>query len=162
VFNHPPPPPEWLYSASISPDFNYLVITKGEGEDLDIYDMSTGGHVVGHSTGYVFRPWFTRDGRQILYVSGGLEIIRGRGSDIIGLEPIGHGNPTAQERLFRESYHGHDLVKDRWILDSSEKRVMWLPHYLRAFEGGKWKWDERFLALFDAKLPEPIVIELYE
>ena len=160
-FNHPPPPSKWLHSASISPDFNHLVITNGRYKGLDIYDMSTGKHVVGSTTEYVFQPWFTRDGRQVRYPSGGLKIIRDRGSNIIGLEPVKDGNHTA-EKYFWKSYHGHNLVEDRWILDSSKKRVMWLPHYLRASGRGNWTWDEQFLALFDAELPEPVVIEVYE
>jgi len=160
-FNHPPPPSKWLHSASISPDFNHLVIMNGRYEGLDIYDMSTGKHVVGNTTEYVFGPWFTRDGRQVRYPFGGLKIIRDRGSNIIGLEPAKDRNYTA-EKYFWKSYHGHDLVEDCWILDSSKKRVMWLPHYLRASGRGNWTWDEQFLALFDAELPEPVVIEVYE
>jgi len=160
-FNHPPPPPEWLHSASISPDFNYLVITNGGAEGLKIYNMSTGKYVVGNITEHVFQPRFTRDGRQVRYPAGGLKIIRGRGSDIIGLEPVGHGDHTTEEHLLK-SHRGHDLVEYCWILDSNKKRVMWLPHYLRAFGRGDWTWDEQFFALFDAELPEPVVIELYE
>jgi len=161
AFNHPPPPPEWLHSASISPDFNYLVITNGNARGLEIYDMSTGKHVVGNTTEHVYRPWFTRDRRQVRYPSGGLKIIRSRGSDIIGLQPIEDGNHTGTEYLWK-SYHGYKLVKDCWILDSSKKRVMWLPRSMAAFGQGSWTWDEQFLALFDAELPEPVIIELYE
>ena len=160
VFNHPPPPSGRLHSASISPDFNYLVITKGKGDGLDIYDMPTGKHVVGNATEYVLQPWFTRDGREVRYLCGGLKIIRGRGSDIIGLELIENGDYTPEEYLWKSCY-GHSLVDDCWILDSSKKRVMWLPHNLRSL-GGDWTWDERFLVLFDPELPEPVIIELYE
>jgi len=160
VFNHPPPPPEWLHSASISPNFNCLVITRGRGEGLEIYDMSTGKHLVGTTTEYVFEPWFTRDGREVWDSSGtpgGQKIIRGEGSDVIGLEPIKRFSPPSGGYLW-ESSHGHDVTDDGWILDPRKKRVMWLPHHLRV--STKYRiWSGRFFALFNPRLPEPIVIE---
>jgi len=50
------PSPRWKYPASISPDFNHLVIPEEDVGGLDIYDMSTGKHVVGTTTGYVHNP----------------------------------------------------------------------------------------------------------
>jgi len=160
VFDHPPPPPERLHSASISPDFNYVVITRGRGEGLDIYDTSTGKRVVGTATRYASHPWFTRDGREVWDYSGGQKIIRGEGSDVIGLEPVGDGDGPSGGPLW-ESSHGHNVTDDGWILDSRKKRVMWLPHHWR-FLVDCQIWDERFLALFDSGLPEPVIIELYE
>jgi len=159
AFNHPPPFPGWLLSASISPDFGYLAITRGTTEGLDIYDMSTGKHLVGTAT-HVYQPWFTRDGREVWDSSGGQKIIRGEGSDVIGLEPLDwSGAPSGGPRW--ESSHGHKVTDDGWILDSREKRVMWLPHHWRVFETCRI-WDERFLVLFDRGLPELIIIELDE
>jgi len=162
VFNHPPPPPGWTNSVSISPDFNHLVITRGLSEGVDIYDMSTGKHLVGTATNYMLRPWFTRDGREVWYslawVFRGEKIIRGGGSDVIGLEPVEDGDDPSGGYLW-ESSHGHKVTDDNWILDSRKKRVMWLPHY---FGGSKEYriWDGWFLALFSSGLP--VIIELYE
>ena len=162
VFDYPPPPPETAISALISPDFNHLVITRGRDESLDIYDMSTGKHVVGVTVG-VFQAWFTRDGREVWDRGDppkGQRIIRGRGSDIIGLEPVGDDDDPSGGYLW-ESSHGHEVTDDGWILDSRKKRVIWLPHHWRVYEEDQM-WDERFLALFGRELPEPIIIELDE
>jgi len=163
MFNHPPPFPGRLHSASISPDFNHLVITGEDARGLGIYDTSTGKHVVGTTTGIVRHPWFTRDGREVRhsmrFVCGGEKIIRGEGSDDIGLEPLEKSNYPSGGYLW-ESSHGYDVTDDGWILDSRKKRVMWLPHHWRVFEYRIW--NERFVALFDPGLPEPVIIELYE
>jgi len=65
VFNHPAPPPTRLHSASISPDFDYIVITREASKGLDIYDISTGKHLVGVTTNSEHIPWFTQDGREV-------------------------------------------------------------------------------------------------
>jgi len=160
VFDHPSPPPKRLHSASISPDFSHLVITREEGGGLDIYDMRTGKHVAGTTVDYVSHPWFTRDGREVWYDTGGQKIIRDGGSNIIGLEPLRRGSVPSGGRLWGSSC-GHRVTDDGWILDSRKKRVMWLPHHWRASRNDQM-WDERFLALFDPGLPEPVIIELYE
>jgi len=164
VFDHPPPSPGKLHSASISPDFNHLAITRRAKEGLDIYDMSTGNHVVGTTyNGYMSDPWFTRDGREVwdsMVIPGGGKIIRGEGTDIIGLERLHRGSVPSGGYLW-ESSHGHNITDDGWILDSRKKRVMWLPHHWRVYEEYQ-VWDGQFLALFDPSLPEPVIIELYE
>jgi len=166
VFNHPLPHPERPHPALISPDFNHLFIMRGrETNRLDIYDTSTGKHVVGHTTSYsVSHLWFTRDGREVWYQSGiflsGQKITRGGGSDVIGLEPLQHGDAPSGGYLW-ESSHGHNVTDDGWILDSRKKRVLWLPHHWRVYKKYRM-WDGRFLAFFDPGLPEPIIIELDE
>jgi len=160
VFDHPPPPSDWPHSASISPDFNYLVITREEGEGLDIYDMATGGHLVGSTTLCLFQPWFTRDGREVWSASYGNKIIRGGGSNVIGLEPLWLSDDPSGGQLWESSY-GHKVTDDGWILDSRKKRVMWLPHNWRVFDEHRI-WNGQFLALFGCELPEPVIIELYE
>jgi len=160
AFNHPPPFPGQLHSASISPDFNHLVITRETADGLDIYDMSTGKHLVGDTTGHVSQPWFTQDGREVWYAYGRRKIIRGGGSDVIGLESVGDDDDPSGGCLSESSY-GHKVMDDHWILDSRKKRVMWLPYHLRASVKHRI-WDGQFLALFDPRLPEPVIIELYE
>ena len=163
VFNHPPLLPGLLHSALISPDSNHLVITGSRGEGLDIYNVSTGKHVVATTIGAHSRPWFTRDGREVwssgLLSSKGKKIIRGGESDVIGLEPIGDGDGPSGGYPW-ESAHGHEITDDGWILDSGKKRVMWLPHHWRFYF--RLIWDGRFLTLLDRGLPEPVIIELYE
>ena len=122
TFDHPPPVFEELHTASISSDFNYLVITKDEGKGLEIYNTSTGRRVVGATTSFSSQPWFTQDGREVWYHSGGHKIIRGGGSDIIGLEPVGDDDGPSGGYL-SDSSHGHEVTDDGWILDSEKKRV---------------------------------------
>jgi len=172
VFDHPPPFSRLPHSASISPDFNHLVITGSRGEGLDIYDMSTGRHLACCTTGRhlacctterVSQLWFTRDGREVWYLAffpHGVKIIRDGGSDVIGLEPVGDGDDSSGGHPW-ESPHGNSIADDGWILDSRKKRVMWLPCHWRASPIGRI-WDGQFLALFDPGVPEPVIIELYE
>ena len=171
VFNHPPPFARELHSASISPDLNYFVITRKRAKGFDIYDMSTGKHLVGtnfnhdllqwftHSTREL-QPWLTRDGREAWNSYGGHKIIRDEGSDVIGLEPVRKDDGPSGGYIWASSY-GHNVMVNGWILDSRKKRVMWLPRHWRV-KIDYLVWDERFLALSDPGLPEPIIIELYE
>ena len=163
VFNHPPPFPGQLHHASISPDFNHFVITGRWDNGLDIYDMSTGKRLVG-TTPLLTQPRFTRDGREVwdsnVFFLNGWRIMRGEESDIIGLEPVGDGDGPSGGHPW-ESPHGHNIADDGWILDSRNKRVMWLPHHWRVARGYR-VWDGRFLALFDPRLPEPVILELCE
>ena len=159
VFNHALPSFGQVLFASISPDFNYLVTTREYAEGLDIYDMSTGKHLVGGTGSYGSRPWFTRDGREVWDLSGGQKIIRGEGTDIIGLEILDWSSTPSRGHLW-ESPRGHNITDEGWILDSRREPLMWLPHHWRVFK--KYRvWDGRFLALLDPILPEPVVIELY-
>ena len=122
VFDHPPPPSDWPHSASISPDFNHLVVTGVRGSGLDIYDMSTGKHLVGSAGTYGHRRWFTPDGREVCAYSSRLEIIRGGGSGVIGLGPLQSlGAPSGGYPW--ESSYGHEVTNDGWILDSRKHRV---------------------------------------
>ena len=162
LFNHPPPLHGRTHYASISPDFNHLVITREESSGLEIYDVSTGKHLVGTAAGFVAKPWFTRDGCEVRhsrfpFFRGGKKIIRGGRSDVIGLEPVGDDDDPSGGHLW-ESSHGHNVTDDGWVLDSRKKRVMWLPHHWR-FSKEDRIWDGQFLALFDRILPEPVIIE---
>ena len=165
VLNHPAPPSGWLSRASISPNFNYVVITQGPNyESLDVYDVFTGKHLVGTATVHGYTSWFTRDGCEVWssvnYITKGWKIIKGEKSDVIGLEPLGsNANPSGG--YLWQSSRGHDVTDDGWILDSRKKRVMWLPHRWRIHEENRI-WEGRFLGLLDLKLQEPVIIELDE
>ena len=160
MLNYLEPLTRSVQSVSISPDFNHLVTMEGLDNDLGIYDVSTGKHLVGANTGSVRYPWFTRDGREVWHNSRGQKIIRGGGSDVIGLEPLQRGDAPSGGYLW-DSSHGHEVTDDGWILDSRKKRVMWLPHHWRVIKRERI-WDERFLVLLGFGLLEPVIIELYE
>ena len=160
VFNHPLQLSIRPHSASISPDLNHFVITRGNGRGLDIYDTSTGKHVAGATADSAFLPRFTRDGREVWDDCCGWEIIKGGGSDVIGLEPLQRGH-TPSGGHFWKSSRGHYATDDGWIVDSREKQVLWLPHHWRA-ERRFQMCDGLFLALLYCGQLEPIIIELYE
>ena len=163
-FDCPAPPPESLHYVSISPDFNHFVITYGRNDGLDLYDVSTGKHLVGTTSVNGYMPWFTRDGREVWSSRGepryGQKIMKGRKFDVIGLESL-EWNVGPSGGYPWESPHGHDFTDDGWILDSRKKRVMWLPHHWRLH---MWYriWGGRFLGLLYPELPEPVIIELDE
>ena len=164
VFDYPAPPPGWLPLASISPGFDYFVINWGPYKNLDLYDMSTGKHLMCATSADGHLPWFTRDGREVwssrTMSMKGWKVVESGKSDVIGLEPLGR-NADPSGGYPWESSHGHDVTDDGLILDSRKKRVMWLPHRWRIGQELRI-WDGRFLGLLDGGLPEPVIIELDE
>jgi len=163
-FDHPTPPSRHVQSAAISPDLNYTVITRGDGEGLDIYDMSTGNHVVGTATRCRRMSWITPDGCEVwskyAWPYKGWKIIKDNKSDVIGLEHISENKCPSGGYPWRSS-HGHGVTDDGWIFNLRKKRLMWLPHNWRKDEWDR-KWDGRLLGLVSYDLTEPIIIELGE
>ena len=158
-----------MYSASISPDFNYVAIAEKtvggeETEHLNIYRVSTGDHHAGtFSQGSM--PWFDPNGYGVWChsVYGGVE----------GWAIVGDGifKPANLERLdpakgplggfpWRSSY-GYQITDDGWILSPSGKRLLWLPHHWRSDKRHR-TWCGQFLGLSHHELPEVIILELPE
>ena len=164
VFNHSAPPPTELHSASISPDFDYIVITREASEGLDIYDISTGEHLVGTTVGG-HMPWFTQDGREVwstrTLLMVGWEIIKDEQSNVIGVDHPFRSNEGPSGGFPWISSHGHRVTGDGWVFNSRGNRLMWLPHYWRKYER-LWTWDGPFAGLLDPGLPEPVILELDE
>ena len=161
VFNHPASSSGWLYHASISPNFDYVItIRVSDYKILDVYDVSTGKHLVSTTSEGGYKPWFTRDGREVWSSREGWKIVKDGKSDTIGLEPLGP-NAKPSGGYPWQSSHGHDITDDGWILDSRRKRVMWLPHRWRIGERLQI-WDGRFFGLLDGYLSEPVILELDE
>ena len=163
MFKSPPVSHTHFQFAAISPNLDYLVITWGPYEKLGLYDISTGENLCTTSRGG-YRPWFTRDGREVWSSTNGIsmegwKICKGVQPDIIRLKPLGpNANPSG--RYPWESSHAHDVMDDGWILDSRKKRVMWLPHRWRIPRYDRI-WNGPFLGLLNDKLPEPVILELY-
>jgi WD40 repeat protein len=171
VLNHPAPPPASLGRASISPDFDYIAVRWKGHRGLEIYEISTGKHLVGATaTGIVYpsserihTPWFTRDGCEVwsswTLPRDGWKIIKGGGSDVIELESL---RTDPSEGCPWDSHHGRYNLYDDWIW--GEKRWMWLPYSWRMM-AHKWpshRWAGRFWGLLDGELPEPVILELGE
>ena len=164
VFDCPAPPLGRLQSASISPNFDYFATTLGPNKGLGLFDISTGKYLVGTTPGDMYTPWFTRDGLEVwpsrYYPRAGWKITKHETSEVIGLEPL-EWNAYPSGGHPWESAHGHNVTDDGWILDSRNKRVMWLPHRWRIDERRRI-WDARFLGLLDPELPEPVILEFDE
>jgi len=195
ILNHHP---MWLsrhlISATVSPDFKFIVTRWWEGEEgeeeeggregeeegeeeedykegegevhqsLDIYDMSTGNHLVGTTAKAGYMSWITPDGCEVWCLDDwpekGWKILKDSKSNVIGLEPL-PDNTCPPGGYPWISPHGHSVADDGWIFNSSGKQLMWLPHHWRKDERDQM-WSGQFLGLLDRVLPEPIIIELCE
>ena len=165
MFNHSEPPSTPY--ASISPNFNYIVatgITEGRSKGLNLYDASTGECLAG-TTGRVFTPWFTPDGQEVWCNSGGgnLEgwsIIKNSGSGLTRLMPLGlTAHPPGGVPW--QSSHNYKVTNTGWLINTSGKKLLWLPHNWRVHEVERI-WHGQFLGLLCYKLPEAAVLELLE
>lgn len=154
------PGDEKLYFASISPDFNHFVITAG---GLRLYDMST-GKLLGGSNADNDVICFTSDSHEVWCFSYVCEwrwaVVQDSGSNVMGLKCLDpSGVPSGV--LPWQSPHGCKVTKDGWILSSSGKRLLWLPHHWRLGERNQ-VWGGQFLAILDNSLPAVVILELPE
>jgi len=154
------PTVEPLYSASISPNFNYIAVVRGS--NLEIYKMSTGDYLAG--TGVGVKPanvlGFTPDEREVWFVDGllrprGCKIVEDREYGGVELELLGW-NESMSDRF---PSHGYKVTDDGWMLNSRKTRLIWLPHHWRKYQL-EYSWGGRFLGLLDDELSEPIILEL--
>ena len=156
-----------MHSASVSPDSNQILImgkAVGTEAGLNIYDVSTGKHLAGtflpSST-----PWFTPNGHEIWSWSSpreevGWAIVKDSESNVTKLVPL---DPT-QSPLGGypwESSYGYQVTDDGWVLDSSRKQLLWLPHHWRRHDIFRM-WNGRFFAISHGELPEVVVLEFPE
>ena len=154
-------------SVSISPDFNYLAIAgvaTWPDVSLNIYDLATGKHLASTES-LADVPWFTPDGREVWCRAfpdeiQGWKIVKDSKSDVHKLEDLESTRHIPEECPWKTP-HGYIVMDDGWILNSNEKRLLWLPPYLRS---GKMSrvWGGRFLAFLHRELPEVVVLELLQ
>jgi len=150
-----------LSSALISPDSSYLVIVAS---GIRLYDMSTGRLLAGTFSGYP--SCFTSDGHEIwsdaipFMGKDGWAIVQDSGSNATGLKCL-HPSRVYSRVFPWHSPHGCKVMNDGWILNSSGKRLLWLPHHWRLDEEDQ-VWGGQFLAMLDKKLPEVVILELLE
>ena len=168
TFDHPPFPTFALRpTTSVSPNLNRIAILEGRGRmdsRLHLYDVPTGECLTFIPMGSEPSPWFTTDGSQVWCVADSgeaelWEIVEDGESSGSRLE---HQDTTAHPPdgfPWRPS-GGYSIEDDhRWVLNSSGKRLLWLPpHWLS--EGWNRMWGGRFLALLDRELLEPVILEL--
>ena len=169
IFDYSPPVFTILVpSTSISPDFNRIAVagcTVEDSEGLNVYDVSTGKCVAETEIqGYMRAPWFTPDGCEVWcmgdFSTRGWTIVEESESDLTRLEPVElTAHPSGGFPW--ESSHGYTIMDDGWVLDSSGKRLLWLPHHWRSDETDR-TWSGRFLGLLRCELPEAVILELDE
>ena len=154
-------------TTSVSPDLCHIAIVEGRGHMdscLHLYDVRTGQRLTSAPVGSEPSPWFTADGRQVWCVADSGEV------KLWGIVEDGKSNGTRLKYLdsttqppdgfpWRPS-RGYSIEDDhRWVLNSSGRRLLWLPPHWRS-EGWNRMWSGRFLALLDRELPEPVILEL--
>jgi len=151
-------------SASISPDFNHIMIMGPHWTGLDIYDMTTGEYLAG--AGLIATvAWFAPNGHEVWCTPfsskiEGWAIVKDGESDLVKMERL---EPTQRppEGCSWIPPHGYRITDDGWILDSNGKRPFWLPpHWWSSRE--HMMWSGRFLALLHYHLPEVVILEVLE
>jgi len=158
------------YRASLSPDLLRIALVEkpwpGDHLYLRVYDVSTGGAPLVRIQTSGECPWFAPEGREIWCngINGQIEgwIVFKENSDSTNLElwQIAPTEEPPKECPWRSS-RGYEVTENGWILNSSGKRLFWLPHSWRS--GGSTRtWDGRFLALQHRELQEAVIVELDE
>ena len=152
-----------LEFASISPNFNNIAIQSSSNAwprtSLRIYDTFTGRLIAG-VVAPILRPWFTPDGHEVWSSNvkhGGWAIMKDSNSNVTKLKCLDPSCAPSGEFPWQSS-HGHK-VTDGWILSSSRKRLLWLPHQWRSYETNR-VWGGWFLGLIHSGLPEAVILEL--
>ena len=163
---------EKMWAASISPNSHYVAINTDlwhgnsfrDIQNLCLHDATTGNYLYPSVRG-VRATWFTPDSSELWAIQdsgnivGGWKIAKDGALHITKLDPDQFGDlPRGLPWLFT---HGYKITEDGWILSSSGKRLLWLPHSWRL--GKKeftMKWSGHYLALLDYTLSEPVILDL--
>lgn len=144
---------------SISPDLSYFAVTEHD-KGLHLHDVSTGKHLTSvRSDG--FMPVFTPDGNTIWCdrmsedTLDVWKIVKGGKANTIKLEFLGLSTDPPGGFPWQSS-HDYQVTDDAWILNSSGKRLLWLPNHWQINQ----VWNGKFLGLFHRKLPDVAILEL--
>ena len=153
---------EKLY-ASISPNLEYMALKSFWQSDLNIYSMHTGKKLtVAKSNGWL--PGFAPDGNRVWCTTDDGEvdqwaIIKDDESNTTKLEHLGNTGKPSSGFPWHSSY-GYQVTDDGWILSSSGRRLLWLPHQWQSANKIERRWSGRFLAQLKSGSPEAIILEL--
>ena len=121
---------------------------------------------IGGQDGDLLEPYFTPDGREIWGVSKiyshmrGWQVIENSESVATNLLPLSP-NKSPSVALSWQSSRGYEVTDDGWILNSTRKRLLWLPHRWRSDETLR-TWNGQFLGLRHAELQEVVILEFFE
>jgi hypothetical protein len=123
--------------------------------------MSTGKHLAG-TKAEGDKVWLTPDGHKVWCgyfpsVSKGWAIIKDNKSNATKLKPL--QTPHNPAGFPWRPSDDCKIMDNRWILSSSGKWVLWLPHNWQL--GKRYEvWSGQFLAFLDPELPEAVILEL--
>jgi len=155
--------------ALVSPDLHCVTLTSQDDtvvcSVVDLYDVLTGRHL-GHGEGRGFTmSSFTPDGGEFWHVDNDdgsrgncWKILKDGKSNAAKLGHPGRGK-TPMDTFHWQCPPGYKVTDDGWILQSSGKRLLWLPtHWWPDW----WDraWHGQFLALLNDGLPELLILEL--
>ena len=153
-----------IYYGSISPDLNYLFCKPSFfSNDCQPFNMKTGQKLGNaHSGGGMLG--FTESGNEVWSAGSGggmdkWQIVEGNGSDAIRLNQIWRGEKPQSEFPWH-SPSGYQITDEGWILSSSGKQLLWLPHHWWPNKVTQKKWDGKFLAIWNKNSPAPYILEL--
>ena len=150
---------EYYGTILISPDLKHIAILSNF--TLNIYNISTGEHLTSIQTELGSTPHFSPDAQEIWCVGkssmSGWKIIGDSGSGVVELEPL---EPTASPSgVFSwQSSQGYKITDDGWVLSSTNKPLLWLPHHWRSHEKHRI-WGGQFLGLLHGVLQQVIILE---
>ena len=156
---------------SVSPDLRWIVKSSyprtGQPKYyLEIYDVFTGrclGSIETHTRRVV--PKFTLDGHQIRDVedcptTNAWEIVEDSKSDTINLVPMTWEQTVFQPGLFPlDSSCGYKVTDDGWVLDPTQKQLLWVPQRWRSTQLRYRTWSGEFLGLFHPGLSDVVILE---
>ena len=110
-------------------------------------------------------PWFTPDGCEVQCITDsrytkGWAITGDAKPDLIKLEPVG---PTSHSLggFPWQSRCGYKITHNEWVLNSSGKQLLWLPHCWRIYETDML-WSGQCLGLLHGELLEAVILEFSE
>jgi hypothetical protein len=156
--------PNYLGSASISPNSHYIAIIRNES--LCIYSTSTGEYLGCELTDGCL-TWFTPDGWDVWCISYPVESYTtkaevwrvGGGQNILEcLEDEFDIEDLPEESPWGSSC-GYQVTEDWWILGPDGKRFLMLPPPWQSDVAHR-VWKGKYLALLHIGLSDPVVLEL--
>ena len=149
--------------ASISLDLDHIALQPSGTEELFMYNMHT-GKLLAATRSHGHQPGFTLDGHKVwcATVFGDVEqwaIVKDDGSNITRLESIREAEEPLNSFPWHSSY-GYQVTGDGWVLSSSGKQLLWLPHQWQPVFELDQQWSGNVLALLQVGLPEAVILEL--
>ena len=172
VFDHPQPSghPGEHHATLLSPDLTLVAVVKesnlSDNYRFEIYDVPTGTCLASAASDYSLWLRFTRDGREVRIFSE--HFIVGSGWGIVKDSESGAMELNPREKtvhpsgiFFWQSPDGYKVTHDGWVLNSAQKRLLWLPHRWRSDKGHR-TWSGPFLGLSQEALSELVILQFLE